>query len=79
MHLRNEPFTFNLAGCASYLDHGVHPAHLGSECGPNDTEEILTAVLEKGEKCPRSAPPTSMQSTFLGPAHSFSFHRHQKA
>lgn len=50
IHLQNEPLTFNLAGCTSYLDRVVHPAHLGPQCGRHDACEVLTAVWGKEEK-----------------------------
>lgn len=72
IHLQNEPLTFNLIGCTSYLDHVVHLAHLGPQCGLHNTYEVLTTVLEE-KKWPTCAPPASIQSTFFRPSVYFRF------
>lgn len=67
IHLQNEPLTFNLAGCTSYLDCMVHLAHLGPQWDLCDACEVLTAMLGKEEKWLTSAAPASSQSTFFRP------------
>ena len=37
MHAQNGALTFNLTGCPSLLDSGVHPAHRGPQSGQLDT------------------------------------------